>query len=373
VSRGRSSLTWLVVRLLAFVALSGLLSTIVVASLLNLDVTSSHPYHALFTDASDLQPGDPVRIAGVKVGRVDSVSLQNLHEAKVTFQVDDSQPVTTTTGAAIEFENLFGQHSLSLTGTGTGPLLAAGATIPLARTKPALDLTDLFNGFQPLFQALTPDDVNQLTANIIGTFQGQSGSLSALIDQAGTLTNNLADHQQVIDSVVDNLTSLLGVIADHDDEVGQLIDNFDTLSGQLAGERQLLGSALGNADGLVSSLASETGSLQPPLENAVQSLTSVTGALAADQQQVSSAITVLPSVLTQAGKVVQNGSFVSVYYCSLAISIPTPVPLLPDPLQSVFNSLFATLGAGQVPYLGGVVSPSGQEGNPNAHTPNCAP
>ncbi len=41
-------------------------------------------------------------------------------------------------------------------------MLHEGDTIPLSRTRPALDLTVLFNGFKPLFAALSPDDVNKL-------------------------------------------------------------------------------------------------------------------------------------------------------------------------------------------------------------------
>ncbi|MCU4184185.1 MCE family protein [Acidiferrimicrobium sp. IK] len=363
----------LLTRLTLFGVVSLVLSAVVVASLLNLDVSNKHTFHALFADASDLQAGDPVRIAGVKVGRVQSVTLHGVTQSEVTFAVDANQTLTGTTQADIEFENLFGQHNLTLVPGPAAAPLRAGSVIPETRTKPALDLSDLFNGFQPLFQALTPDDVNQLTANIIGTFQGQSGSLAALVNEAGTLTNNLADHQKVINAVADNLTSLLKVVADHNGQLGQLVANFDTLSGQLSGERGLLSSALTNANGAVSALSGLTGSLQAPLENAVSSLNSVSSSVIANQQQITAAINELPNVLTHAAKVVQNGAFINAYYCNLAITIPTPVPLLPDPVQSALNSVFALVGIKDFPYLSGIVSPSGVEGDPSAHTATCAP
>lgn len=371
-SRGRgASISGVVVKLSLFAALSILLSAVVVASLLDLDLAASHSYHAIFTDASDLQSGDPVRIAGVQVGRVQSVKVYGTDDAEVTFKVDASQHLTTTSRAEIEYENLFGQHNLTVVSGGPGPPLAPGAMIPLSRTTPALDLSDLFNGFQPLFEALTPNDINQLTANIIGTFQGQSGSLAALVNQAGKLTNNLAGRQTVIDQVVDNLTSLLHLVGDHDNELGTLIDNFDTLTGQLSGERGQLSTAIGNASNLVTSLAHFTASLQPPLQSAITSLGSVTGSLAANQGAFSDAITTLSPTFTHAAKVVQNGAFINVYYCALAITIKTPVPLLPD--QPGIDAVLNLLGLGNVPYLSGVVSPSGQLGDPSAHTPTCEP
>ena len=67
---------------------------------------------------------------------------------------------------------------------GVGPVdgtLRPGATIPLERTTPALNLTQLFNGFQPLFQALSPKDVNQLSGEIIQVLQGEGTTVESLI------------------------------------------------------------------------------------------------------------------------------------------------------------------------------------------------
>lgn len=369
----RASLAGVIVRLALFTALSIVLSAVVVASLLNLNTTASHSYHAIFRDASDLQSGDPVRVAGVQVGRVQSVAVYGVDLAKVTFKLDTAQVLTGSSRAQIDFENLFGQHNLTLLSGGPAPRLAPGAVIPVSRTLPALDLSDLFNGFQPLFQALTPSDINQLTANIIGTFQGQAGSLASLVNQAGKLTNNLADRKTVIDQVVDNLTSLLHVVGDHDNQLAALIDNFDTLTGQISGERGQISSAIGSANGLVNSLGHLTGALQAPLQSAVTSLNSVTGALAANQGRFGAALNVLPPTFSHAAKVVQNGAFVNVYYCSLAITIPTPVPILPAPFQQGLSGLLKDLGISYFPYLSGVVAPSGQLGDPNAHSPNCEP
>lgn len=372
-SARQRSLGRTVTGLALFAALSAVLSTVVVASLLNLDLTPSHTYHAIFVNASDLQSGDPVRIAGVEVGRVVGVRLHGTHAAEVTFTVNSGQRLRASTGADIQFENLFGERSLTLVAGPPAPPLRPGSVIPATRTQPALDLSDLFNGFQPLFQALTPSQVNQLTGNIIGTFQGQSGSLAALVSEAGALTNNLADHQQVIDSVVNNLTSLLQVVGGHSRQLALLVDNFDTLAGRLSGERSQIGSAIQGADGLVTSLSNVTGSLQAPLESDIRSLSSVAGAMAAHQTAITGAIDSLPPLFTHAARTVQNGAFVSVYYCSLAITIKTPVPLLPDPVQSAVDKFLEDLGDPPIPLLGGVVSPNGQEGNPNAHTPTCAP
>ena len=93
--------------------------------------------------------------------------------------------------AAIKYRNLVGQRYVALD-QGAGdldPMLPPGGTIPLDRTTPALDLTALFNGFKPLFQALSPDDVNQLSGEIIQVLQGEGGTVD---EPAGP--HRLADH-----------------------------------------------------------------------------------------------------------------------------------------------------------------------------------
>ena len=55
----------------------------------------------------------------------------------------------------------------------------------MSRTQPALDLTVLFNGFKPLFAALSPADINKLSAEVISVFQGEGGNLNALLPEHG--------------------------------------------------------------------------------------------------------------------------------------------------------------------------------------------
>ena len=90
--------------------------------------------------------------------------------------------------------------------------LPSGGTIPVSRTKPALNLTELFNGFQPLFQALTPTEVNQLSMNIVKVLQGEGGTVGSLMSNTASLTNALADRDELIGRVIDNLSAMLKTV-----------------------------------------------------------------------------------------------------------------------------------------------------------------
>jgi phospholipid/cholesterol/gamma-HCH transport system substrate-binding protein len=350
----------ILVKLVVFAAFSALITTIVAESLLDLHVKPTKDYHAVFTNVTGLQSGDTVRVAGVEVGKVNSVGLQGT-QAVVSFSVDSSQHLTTTTRAEIHYENVVGQRFLAIiAGPGGGQALRNGATIPLGHTQPGLDLTQVFSGFQPLFAALSPDEVNRLTASIIAVFQGESGTVNDLVSQTAVLTDNLAQRQQVIDQVLVNLSGLVDAVAGHNQQLGQLIDQFSSFVGGLANERTQIGATISGLSGLTNSFNNQLTQSQPALNQDIGQLASVTGSLAANQQSINAAITSFPAFLTTLDKVSSNGSFLSVYLCNLSITtagtpdislIPgVPAPQPGDPLTLPTGSAI---------------------GDQNQHTVNC--
>lgn len=363
----RRAFSKLSVGLAVFVAFSGALSTVVVGTLLNLDVNATSEYHALFSDASTIQGGDPVRVAGVEVGRVSSVHLQG-DEADVSFKLDHPQRLTSATSAAIRYENLLGNRYLALSGTGAGSTLPAGATIPASRTTPALDLSALFDGFQPLFQALTPTEVNDLTANIVSTFQGEGTNISGLVAQTSQLTNNLADRGQVIDSVVANLTSVAQLVATHDGQLASLIDQFASLASNLGGERQLLGSSLVSAASATSTLSSLVGSIQPSFEHSVTGLTAVTATLQKDQSNLDGVIGAVPGLAAALDRVAGSGSYLKFYPCETTMEADPGLYMGPT------NSLLGVqLSSDPLLYVALYDGIMGGAPASSTHTPFCQP
>jgi len=350
-----------IVKVVAFTIVSVLLTTIVITSLLDLDTRAANAYSANFTNASGLQPGDTVRVAGVEVGKVDAVTLQGNH-ANVAFSVDDSQHLTTNTLAAIHFENLLGQRFLALLpGQPGGSPLRAGTVIPESRTTPAIDLTAVFDGFQPLFSALSPDQVNQLAGSIVAIFQGESGTFSDLLAQTATLTNNLADRQEVIDALLNSLSSLLNTVGVHDTQLGQLIGNFDDLLRGLAGSRAQLGSAIDNlasAESITSNLINES---QPALNEDIQTLSHAVQSLSANQQGLDGVLSGFPGLIGALTKIQSSGNWINVYLCNLTINVhgQLNISLIPGVNPS-----------GQYPNP--VNLPSGPVGDQSVHTASCS-
>ncbi|HET6914584.1 MAG TPA: MCE family protein [Acidimicrobiales bacterium] len=320
------------IKLGVFVVVAVLITLSVVATLLDLKIGQpSTGYHAIFVNASGLESGDTVRIAGVEVGKVNGVSLDG-DRAKVDFTVASSNHLTTNSTASIQFENLLGQRYLQISaGDPGGAPLASGATIPMARTQPGLDLTTVFSGFQPLLAALDPKQVNDLTGSIIAVLQGESGSVANLVNQTAVLTDNLASRQTVIYQILDNLTPLLTSVNAHDAQLGQLIDGLNSLVTGLAGQRQQIGDAVTGLSNLTVNATNLLKNVQPTLDQDLGGLQSVTSELLANQSPLSSVIADLPALLNSLDKVSSSGNYLAVYLCDLTLNVSGPISVKLSP------------------------------------------
>lgn len=150
----RRSLAGPLAKSIVFILVTVLATTVLGLSIANTGVGDTTSYKARFTDATGLIVGDSVRIAGVKVGQVESIKVADKRLAEVGFAVRKGRGLPASVTASIKYLNMVGQRYVDLD-RGAGPVgrnFQAGATIPLSRTTPALDLTQLFNGFQPLFE-----------------------------------------------------------------------------------------------------------------------------------------------------------------------------------------------------------------------------
>jgi len=343
-------------KVIAFSAIVIFMGAMEVGTLTGPHVGSVHTYYAMFggTDGvSGLRDGNQVRAAGVAVGQVTSVDLVDSNHAKVTFTANNNQKLTTNTWAVVRYADLLGQRYLALTQSGATPetQLKPGATIPSSRTKPALSLTALFNGFRPLFAALTPQQVNELAQDVIDILQGQSTSLDDLFQKTASLTTNLAARDQTFTQVVDTLSSLLTTVAKHDNQLATMVTALNTLTSALHQEGPALFDSLNSVDGLVGSVSGLLARLEDhSLPGDISDLQQVTAVLAANAPTVDKLIVGFNAAFSDFSRITQNGGFVNAYVCELNATLYGTANITGG---DVINALTNTLG------LGGLLSKLG--------------
>ena len=313
------------VKLLVFVVVTSLATTVLVVTIGNLGFGSSREYRAEFTDATGVNKGDDIRVAGVRVGTVGDVEIIDRTRALITFSVDEGTAVNGGTNAAIRYRNLVGQRYISLTQeVGDTARLPAGSTIPVSRTKPALDLTVLFNGFKPLFQALSPEDVNQLSYELIQVFQGEGGTLEGLLAHTASVTSTLADRDEVIGELIDNLSLVLDHVADRDKQLTRLIRSFRTLVGGLKKDRNAILGSLEEVSALSVETASLVDGIREPFVKDIKELRAVAGSIDKNKAELDRALQVLPIKLNKIGRTAIYGSFFNFYLCEFQGRVNMP-------------------------------------------------
>ena len=314
------------VKLGIFTATSAVVSTVLVLIMGNFALGDTQTYSAVFANASQLQPGDDVRVAGVSVGQVDAVEIEDRTRARVTFSVADDLPLTTTSGAEIRYLNLVGNRYMAMTRGSGGAPLEPGSTIPMARTSPALDLTVLFDGFKPLFAALSPKDVNQLSMNIVRTLQGEGGTIRSLLQHTASLTNHIADRDRLVGRVVTNLNQTLGTVTDRRRQVVELVDQMQRWVSGLSAERRRIGAALVNIESLTTETADLLRQGRPYIKEDVARLRQLVQMLARpeNQQLVTELLRRLPEKLTDQARTGTYGSWYQYYLCDFNGAIILP-------------------------------------------------
>jgi phospholipid/cholesterol/gamma-HCH transport system substrate-binding protein len=282
-------------------------------------------YSADFTNVSGLQPGDFVRIAGVEVGKVNSIDLRKDNIAVVNFTLDTSVTVTNGTKAAVRYENLIGDRYMALEdGAGSISPVASGYTIPVDRTSPALDLDALLGGFRPLFRALDPAQVNDLTGQLISVFQGQGGTIASVLAQTAELTNTLADRDALIGNVVDNLNTVLGTVTARNQEFSQGVDKLQQLVSGLSARSPDLGQAVTNIDAAAGTVTDLLAQARPPVKDVVIQTDRTAGQIDSDRAYVDNLLAKLPDTYQILGRQGLYGDFFSFYLCDAVLKVNGP-------------------------------------------------
>jgi virulence factor Mce-like protein len=233
-------------------------------------------YRAEFSEAAGLKPDDPVRVAGVKVGKVEGLSLEK-GMVTVEFRVKDAF-VGDRSEAAIKIETVLGAKYLALVPRGGGEL-DPEKPIPLERTASPYDVVEAFADL-----STTVDDID--TAQLASSFEVLAQTFSETPDEVRTSLQGLARLSDTIASRDAQLQQLLGatrkvtdVLADRNGEFTQLIVDSNTLLTEVQRRRELIDSILTNTQELAKQLSGLVADNREALTPTLQQLSTVTDLL----------------------------------------------------------------------------------------------
>jgi phospholipid/cholesterol/gamma-HCH transport system substrate-binding protein len=312
---------------------------------------------AYFTRAVGLYKGSEVRILGVRVGQVRTVTAQG-DRVRVDFVYDDKYKVPADAKAVIISSSVVSDRYVQLTPAYTrGPALADGARIPLARTAVPVELDRIFSSLDDLDVALGPKGANkngalsrllQVGADNLG---GEGANINQTVTDLSTALTTLANGKDDIFGTVRNLAVFTAALAKSDDQVGAFNTDLASVADQLAGERGELGLALKNLAVALTEVASFVKENKSNLTTDIKGLADITGTLAKQKDAIGEVLEAGPDALSNLN-LAYNGSSgtldtrdnaqqsqdPAVFLCSLLISAGQPKSVCKD-LDKVFKGL----------------------------------
>ena len=324
------------IKFTAFVVVAAFLGFLLTNTMLNGVTGGKQEFTANFSDVNGLRKGDDVKAAGVRVGKVTSISATK-SGAQVKIEILKQQPVYDNTKVVMRYQNLLGQRYLSLLQTSAkGAALPAGSTIPESRTDPGFDLTELLNGFRPLFRILQPQDVNRLATSLVKVLQGEGPAVGTLLGQTGQLTNFLADRDQVVGAVMTNLKPVLDNLAGQGDQLKLTIKELEALMTGLAKDRKSIGASIDGISRLVGSTSGLLRQVKVPLVGATNQFVVTADTLNRSRSTLQATIPAFTTLLGSLGRAGSYENALNVYVCKLFVGLGTSqIPLGGDNYSAV--------------------------------------
>src|SRR4051812_48437145 len=203
----------------------------------------SYSVRAVFSDASDVAPGDPVRVAGLDVGKVSSIERQP-HSVQMALQINKGIKLSQGISASVRLRTLLGKKFIDIADPGTGPPIASGTVVPETRTKPATDVDQVITAFRGSVQRTDVAAVNAVMQEFDKVMAGRADDVGRLIRGLSSLSTNLAGRKADIDRLIAASDQLSAAVDQRRDALGTSLDGMAAALDSLAARRQQLTSLI---------------------------------------------------------------------------------------------------------------------------------
>jgi phospholipid/cholesterol/gamma-HCH transport system substrate-binding protein len=230
-------------------------------------------YYAAFSESGGLKPNDEVRIAGVRVGKVEKVELAGDH-VRATFRVDGGAEFGADTRAAIKVKTMLGAMYLALQPAGGGQL-EEGAEIPVERTSSPYNVIDAFSGLAETSEKIDTDQLAESLTTLADLTRNTPEEFKAALDGVSRLSTNIAARDTQINSLLKNLKRVSSVLNDRDRDIVGLMKDSDVLFRALVQRRQAVHNLLVSTSTLSKELTALVQQSRADLKPALTHLDSV--------------------------------------------------------------------------------------------------
>ena len=258
---------------------------------------------ALFPRAVSVYKGTDVRILGVNVGKVTSVTPVG-EAVRVEMEYDASYDVPADAKAVIVTPTLVADRFVQLTPVYKGgPILANDAEIALPDTGVPVELDRIYGSLQALTRALGPNGVNKdgsldhLLSAGRNALEGQGAAGNEMIRELALAAETFGDSAGPLFQTVTNLAEFTAVLADNDALVRAFMRDLAGVSRTLATESDELQQAVAAVASAVGSVESFVRENRGALSKDIRQLATVMSTIASEKDNLNTALEIAPTAM----------------------------------------------------------------------------
>jgi phospholipid/cholesterol/gamma-HCH transport system substrate-binding protein len=172
---------------------------------------TGYEVNALFRNAQELKKGDLVKLAGVEIGRVETIDLTN-NLAQVTMKIKGRYKIRTDAKAAIKFTGLMGQNFVSIEGgSANAPLIESGAPPPTLESIEQPDLSAIMSklegvasGVQELTKSFSPEKFSSLLGPLNDFMKQNTNNLSTILYNTRLVSDQIAQGKGTVGKLIND-------------------------------------------------------------------------------------------------------------------------------------------------------------------------
>ncbi|MHB8572847.1 MAG: MlaD family protein [Candidatus Dormibacteria bacterium] len=262
---------------------------------LELPGSSQFRLDASFDSVNGLVQYADVRIAGVKVGHVSSITPASDNGSVVHMALDRDYQLRSDLRALVRPKSLLGEKYVELVRTSgsTASVITSGASLGRDHTGQAVEIDDALNLMDAQTRAAMTTSFRQLGVAVAGRAVDVNSSLSP-VDQVAQNLRPLAQlsarRQQNINHILGDVNTIMAALADEHDQLGHIVDSGDRTFSAFAGRDAALAGTVQQASTFFNSLdlvfADLTPSDRKSLEASPGSIAAGSAALALTSREV---------------------------------------------------------------------------------------
>ncbi|GAA3047273.1 MCE family protein [Gordonia defluvii] len=280
-------------------------------------------YIVHLSDAEGLVEGNPVKVSGVRIGRVAGIELDpqanGTSRARVRVTIERAHAVPVHVHAAVRYADMLGARYIALSDAGPQSPARVGNEIPVEATTPPVNLTALMNGFEPLFSALDPKQVNELAQGFVDTFAGRTQSVHLLLRQIASMGANLSANGAVFARLVANLNSLMSTADARNAQLTELFAGLGSLTSAIVGDNGQLTALLDSGDRSVAALAQMMTTAGDSFARSLTGLRGVTAAWIPNTPAFETFLDRFPIMADRINHSGRYGGFMMLYLCNFTL------------------------------------------------------